>query len=650
VKILWHSVAPWVGTGYGMQTAQATSRIHKMGHDVAISAYYGLAGTTMEWEGMKIYPQFAENYGIDTIVPHALHHFGAGVGSDFRRSAADGWIITLGDVWVFQAPLLPDMSVAAWVPIDHETIPPVVRAWFAETNAVPIAMSRFGQRLLVESGLEHTMYVPHAVDTDVFCPGSKEDARERSGIPKDAFVVAMVAANFGKDAARKAFYEQILAFAELRKKHPDAVLALHTNVSTPKYGVDIKRILNDAGLPKTAYVISDQYQLRVGIPASAVADVYRSADVLSNTSWGEGFGVPIVEAQACGTPVIVTDTTAMPELCGSGWMVETEPWWHDSQAAWARKPLISSIVDAYMDSYRRARSDEMRARAWAFAQDYDADLVAETYWRPVLDKLDKALVQRRAELDAPKPDRMKVTVRESDDGYLWIDRGRKAGDIIGWSNHEPELGEIIDKLLPGGGVMLDVGAHVGHYTVRLAGKAEHIFAVEANPETAKTLRKNLALNDIENVTVFDFAAWDGEDRLRLDDPMHQVSGGSTRTLPTPEGMVAKQGTWVDAHRLDEVMPWVSRIDLVKMDVEGADLHVLRGMKGLLDIHKPDLLVECHDIYGYYERSDLEQTLTDLGYEFQVVLSQDTQWMPDGVSDEVRQAQWLLCTPIEKVEG
>lgn len=653
MKILWHSVAPWVGTGYGMQTAQATPRIHKMGHDVAISAYYGLAGTTLEWEGMKVYPQFAEGYGVDIVVPHALHHFGAGPGHDFRNFTAAGWIITLGDVWVFQAPLLQDMSVAAWVPIDHETIPPVVRQWFDQNNAVPIAMSQFGHKRLVESGLEHALYVPHAIDTNVFRPGDKDEARERAGLPKDAFVVAMVAANYGKDAARKAFYEQILAFAQLHAKHPDAVLALHTNVSSPRQGVDIHRLLDDAGLPKTAYVISDQYRMRIGVPAEAVADIYRAADVLTNTSWGEGFGVTIVEAQACGTPVVVTDTTSMPELCGSGWLVDTEPWWHDSMAAWARKPLIGSIVESYEQAYSKARDTEVRARAFAFAQDYDADLVAEKFWRPALSKLEYALEQRQAELDAPREHRMQVAIAQSSDGLLWLNRGRKSGDVIGYADHEPEMMPIFEANLPTGGVFLDVGAHVGHYSVRLASRASKVFAVECNPETVKTLRKNLALNEIENVMVLDFAAWDEDRALRLDDPLHQVAGGSTRTLPAADGGMLPDapGTWVAAHRLDEELPdlelgSLDRLDLVKMDLEGSDLHALRGMSGLLSAYHPVLLIECHDQYGYYARSDLEGLLTELGYTFEVCWSQPTNWMPDGPTDDYRPADYLLCRPRE----
>lgn len=645
IKILWHSVGPWVPTGYGTQTGLFTPRIKALGHDLAVSAYYGNLGGKTLWNGITVYPAYAESYGRDVLVPHAIDHFGGGgPGASLHDIANRGLIVTLGDVWTFQVPLLADMNVAAWVPIDHETVPPMVADWFEQTGAIPIAMSRFGERKLAELGMS-PLYVPHGVDTRIFHPGDKAEARARTGVPADAFVVAMVAANVGKDGSRKAFYEQILAFGELRRRHSDAVLVLHTDVTTP-LGVDIRALLSD--FPEDSYLVTDQYAYKVGVPATTVADLYRAADVLTNTSWGEGFGVPIVEAQACGTPVIVTDTTAMPELVGAGWKVPGEPLWHDSQRAWARRPLIAGIVDAYEQAYQHARDDDLRAQAWAFAQDYDADRVLEDFWVPALKQLEAAVDARRVAAGrAPDPSALPAPQVRQADGLLWLDRGRRTGDALGFAEHEAELKPIVEPLLPDGGVLLDVGAHVGHWSLRLAGKASQVFAVEANPATAATLRRNIALNDIGNVTVLEFAAWDETTWLRLDDPAGQVAGGSTRTvaLGGPDG---EERTGVPARRLDSLaeLHALDRLDLVKLDVEGADLHALRGMAGLLERHRPTLFVECHDVYGYYERADLEALLTELGYRFEVAYTYPTQWRPEGVADTPADADYLLCTPIK----
>jgi len=633
VKILWHSVAPWVGTGYGNQTGLFAPRVASLGHDVAISAYYGLAGTKMRWRGLTVYPHYAESYGTDVVVPHALDHFGATAGKhlNMREAAGRGVIITLGDVWTFRAPLLAEMNVAAWVPIDHETVPPIVSDWLSQIGAIPIAMSRFGQRKLQELGLP-ALYVPHGVDTSIFHPGDKAEARERAGLPADAFIVAMVAANIGKDGSRKAFAEQIIAFKQLYRRHPDSVLALHTDV-TSKYGVNVLQLLSD--LPETAYAISGQYDYRLGMSPERLADIYRSADLFTNTSWGEGFGVPIIEAQACGTPVVVTDTTAMPELCGAGWVVQGEPFWHDSQKAWARRPLIGSIVDAYLAGYDKAREIEVRARAWEFAQDYDADRVLTEYFKPALAQIEQAAARRASDTVTAPP-----SVVEAD-GLLWLEQsGAEFGEHLGPSEHEAALAPLMEALLPEGGTFLDVGAHVGHWALRLAGRAGDVVAVEANPRTASVLRRNVALNDLgHKVAVVESAAWDEDTVLQLHHPDGQGEiGGSTRVLAH-----GGSGQDVSARPLDELLH-LNRLDLVKLDVEGADLHALRGMAGLLRLHEPTLLIECHDYCGYYSRDELHATLDVLGYTYEVAHRYWSDWTGQGPTDTPVPADYLVAVP------
>jgi FkbM family methyltransferase len=627
VKVLWHSVAPWVGSGYGQQTAINVPRIQALGHDVAISAYYGLQGSKLRWNGVDVYPAYEPaTYGADIVVSHAIDWFGAN-DRPFEEAAAAGIILTLTDVWAIQCPMLVHMAVCSWVPIDHIGLPGIVDDWFRQTGAQPIAMSRFGERELAKAGHE-PLYVPHGIDTRMFAPGDRSEARVRQGLPDDAFVVALMAANIGKDGSRKAFKEQIAAFAELRRRHSDAMLVLHTDVANSA-GVDIMRMLSD--LPEGSYRYTDQYAYRKGLPVEAVADLYRAANVYTNASWGEGFGIGIIEAQACGTPVIVTDATAMPELCGAGWRVGFEPIWHESQGAWAAIPRVSEIAAAYLEAYDQA--DSLRDDARAFAEQYDADLVAEMYWEPALKQISEALDQRLEDARTPTPPSPSAHVGEAS-GLLWLDRGPGYGDHLGPSSHESELAPILDSLLPEGGVMLEVGAHVGHWTLRLAAKAGHIIAVEANPDTASMLRRNLGLNDIDNVVVLEQAAWDSETTLRLDDPIGQTAGGSTRTLPT-------DGDGVPASRLDALD--IGRLDLVKLDVEGADLHALRGMTGLLDQHHPTLFIECHDCYGYYTRAELEDTLTGLGYDWQIAHTYQTTWHPDGTQAPV-DADYLVCTP------
>jgi hypothetical protein len=80
-------------------------------------------------------------------------------------------------------------------------------------------------------------------------------------------------------------------------------------------------------------------------------------------------------------------------------------------------------------------------------------------------------------------------------------------------------------------------------------------------------------------------------------------------------------------------------------VEGADIHVLRGLAGLLGRYRPVLVIEDHSLYGYYDRADLEETLTGLGYEFEVAASVPSNFQPGvGILGHSRPADYLVARP------
>jgi FkbM family methyltransferase len=157
-------------------------------------------------------------------------------------------------------------------------------------------------------------------------------------------------------------------------------------------------------------------------------------------------------------------------------------------------------------------------------------------------------------------------------------------------------------------VFLDIGAHVGHWALRMASQASQVIAVEPHPGTAEVLRQNISLNGIVNVTVIEAAAWD--ECITL----HIADGGKSHSM---NGCVMTgQGIPVGAAPVDELVGQDQCVHLVKMDVEGADLHVLRGMRQLVARCWPDLLIEQHHQTGYYTAGDMFDLLTELGYEWQ----------------------------------
>lgn len=622
MRVLVHSNAPWAGSGYGGQAALLAKHLPGLGHEVVVSAMNGLDGRPLDWEGTLVLPSGMTAYSNDVIAPHARMVFGGD----------PGLILVLYDAWAIDPKPLRDFATALWAPIQSSPVPPSDLEFFRASGAQPIAMSRYGERELIDAGLQ-PVYVPHAVDTSVFKPLTDDEraaAREMLDVPADAFVIAIVAANKDKTPARKGWGEQFQAFAQFRKRHKDAVLLVHSLLETAG-GVNLMNLVYDLGI-QDAVQFTNQYKQVTGLYAPQdVAALMGCADVLSNCSWGEGFGLPVLEAQACGTPVVVSDGSAGTELCGSGWLVETQPYWHPFAQSWWHAPIIKSINKAWEKAYQHAREPRMREKAREFALRYDVDTVMTQHWKPALEMLE----QYAGAVPVQSPNRNHGTVplpTAEADGLRWIQRGGHTDDWIA-VNHEDSLVPVFDGLLPDGGVYVDVGAHVGRWALRLSKKASRVVAVEANPATAAVLRAHIALNSVENVDVVEVAAWDSLTRLSLSDPNGKVNGGSTRVVEAEDATVV-------ASPLDLVLADVTP-DLIKLDVEGADLHALRGMRDTLARCKPTLFIEDHSIYGYYELADLTALLAGLDYNAEPFMAS----LPGG-----RHAPYIIARPKEKSDG
>jgi len=159
--------------------------------------------------------------------------------------------------------------------------------------------------------------------------------------------------------------------------------------------------------------------------------------------------------------------------------------------------------------------------------------------------------------------------------------------------YELETTNVFKKNIRWGQVVLDVGTDIGYFTLlsaKLVGPSGKVFAFEPNPLSFSILKKNIQINNFENVFAVNKAVADkkGELPFYLHGP-HSVLGYDRFSNP-------KTRTVVETVRLDDFLGSNQRIDFAKIDTEGSDAKVLRGMKNLLMVNRDiKLVVEFYPI-------------------------------------------------------
>jgi glycosyltransferase involved in cell wall biosynthesis len=377
-----YSNSPDQPTGYGQQARYLVDRLKRQGFDVAALSNYGLEGIKRELETPygKI-PHFARGFDMYSNDTAPVDHKVFAASKPGQRSA----MLTLYDVWVLTSKGFDDIDVLAWTPLDHVTLPPRVEAFLRKPNVTPVAMAPHGVRQMENKGIE-CKYAPHGIDTKTMKPTFEIDGQaidEHMGT-KDRYVVGMVAANKSSGLIhRKAFSENLLAFSIFKKKHPDAMLYLHTEPTGKGVGWNLLSLLSSLGIEKEDVAFPDPTSYRYGISQETLAAYYTGMDVLLATSYGEGFGVPTIEALATGTRVIGSSWAATPDLVSAdSWVVAGQPSWDSGQDAWWQIPNVPSIVTALEEAYKLGKGRSQTAIE--FASQFDVDTVWAKYWLPIL--------------------------------------------------------------------------------------------------------------------------------------------------------------------------------------------------------------------------------------------------------------------------
>lgn len=385
--ILWLSVSPHVRSGYGQVTKNICFRLAERGWPIVIVAYYGLHdGGMLKLGGVPILPIYnnERDYG-KTSVPYYMESFGLDLP------------ILFSDFWRFD--WFPKLENSTFYgPIDHSQYGlQHIKTLKRYTDFITI--SKFGQSEARRYG-RMTPMIPHGVDTSVFKPLPKSHCREHFNFREDIFMYGSVAANNDPEP-RKGWDKMFLAYKLLLERNPDlkrkTVYFAYTKPIHPQ-GFDLPGLAQTLGIDKNIF-FPDRMTHLVGLPESEMAMLFNAFDVTLNCSRREGFGMALIESAACGTPVIATDFSSMPELVkGHGWLVKPKDWNYTPLNGKSAIPdeddIAKKMEEAYFNDEKRLRYGKLGID---FAKKYEWDRLVKKCWEPWLLEMEKRLVPKGEE-------------------------------------------------------------------------------------------------------------------------------------------------------------------------------------------------------------------------------------------------------------
>jgi FkbM family methyltransferase len=210
-----------------------------------------------------------------------------------------------------------------------------------------------------------------------------------------------------------------------------------------------------------------------------------------------------------------------------------------------------------------------------------------------------------------------IKVRLSSGRHLWVKPNDPIGRAIFYDGkwEAPMLDHFAGHLRKGD-IVLDVGANIGQFSIvasDLISPQGRIFAVEAGQQACRLLAKSIAENRLANVTLLNFAAWDEDTTLHLGGIREDMLGWGKVQESAGDYTQA-----VPARRLELALEELGcgHVDVVKVDIEGAELRALLGMNKLFLKSPPRAVycevANCHDCYGA-SPTDLISFFNDRGY-------------------------------------
>ena len=393
LRLLWNTNGIQTNSGYAVEARDLLYRLVEDGWPVAVSAFHGIDAYPVDtlypknlnprFDGLQIkqYPSMGNPYGSDAMFFH---------GNNYKAHV----VMSLQDIWTLDPQFLSKLPTwIPWLPIDKEPIPINVIDKMRYAYKI-MCFSKFGNDLLLENGFSPT-FIYEGTDTEIFKPMNQQECRKQLGLPQDAFFFCMVAAN-KENPPRKGYQEALTAFKMFHDKHPEAAILFHTQQKAPT-GFPIKEYAAHLGVANRMWFVDD-YTSMFNSASDVIAKEYNACDALLHPSQTEGFGLTIIEAEACGLPVVIQNCQSMPELIiegKTGFGAETLYKRYTSDLSFVNMADPQSVYECMEKVYKMVKENENKVkidcRNWV-VENFNIDTLVKTKWVPFLESLQDELL------------------------------------------------------------------------------------------------------------------------------------------------------------------------------------------------------------------------------------------------------------------
>lgn len=684
MHILYCSNNPVGQSAYSIQARKHVLWLLEMGYEVTVFSFdtvayrqeleFKLSNGTVKT--VQLYPRYVDAWGND-IIKELFKLIKADLiitsFDHFVQSSA--WHV-LGENHLALAPVDCDPAIQNTI----DNLQPV--RWVAGTS--------FHAKRMIEQSLRainiyrQVHYLPYSINTETFKPlhnslkerkrigrqvlyEKLELAKQGDKFDYEEFMNSIFLSTIGVNnasPARKNFLVALQTASRLQEHYRNVYLYIHTDINVAWGGVDVlglaRKFKNLQG--RVIFPAPHLYHYRY-FDENYVNAVYNASDIYLQPSVGEGFGMPVVEAQSAGTTVIATDATALSEVVSqSSYLVPTicDVYFDHDRRHFLPSPelfyvLARTALDAH-DDKKELRSELNRE----FAQFFDDKEVRTKHFEPLLRMIEKTFQHSSKTNDLPSDTELKFqkvgthigtnavfsVVGKSSHGLVYNERtgdtlvNQHSGSLlvkdvdftaIADSSERTVMGQVLREIEEiywlddivkrlssheGDVTVVDLGANAGYVSIYFAKALKNynvkLYAFEPNAQTYEIMAQNLAVMAVEaekyNLGI-------GEKTETRDLYLSQVSGGDSLYIDTDKKVKVHLLSLED---MCEILP--TSINILKVDVEGAEFDAFLSYPEFFErIQVDNIFIEMHETGDNQDKIEQLKHLIEKSVKYEKVI-------------------------------